>query len=237
MDAPAPSKKIVVTLPENLRRHGRPVYVSLLELLHRRGLPGATASRALAGFSPGGPIASADHVELGQPLPVRVEAVGTVREIEALLPDVYDLVDDGVVELQDVLSVRLGGAAAPAPRAREKEELVRLVGKAKMLRIHVGEADRHEGDPLYEAIVRRARQLDIAGATVYRGILGYGAQKRIRHPKALSFSKDAPILITVIDEEEKVDRLLVALDDLLTEGCLVAISDVTVVKYAPHTAP
>ena len=235
MDVPAPAKKVVVTVTESLRRHGRPVYMGLLELFHRRGLAGATACRALAGFAPGGRVASADHVELGEPLPIRVEVVGTAVDIAALLPDVYDLVDDGMVELQDVMAVRLGGHVAPAPGG--KEELVRLVGKAKMLRIHVGEADRHGGDPLYEAIVRRARQLDIAGATVYRGILGYGAQKRFHQPKALSLSKDAPILVTVIDEEEKVDRLLVALDDLLTEGCLAAISDVTVVKYAPHSKP
>ncbi len=235
MDAPVPAKKVVVTLPESLRRHGRPVYMGLLELFQRRGLSGATASRALAGFTSGGRVASADHVELGEPLPIRVEAVGTAADIAALLPDVYDLVDDGMVELQDVMAVRLGGPAAPSPEG--KEGLVRLVGKAKMLRIHVGEGDRHGADPLYEAIVRRARQLDIAGATVYRGILGYGAQKRFHQPKALSLSKDAPILVTVIDEEEKVDRLLAALDDLLTEGCLVAISDVTVVKYAPHSKP
>jgi PII-like signaling protein len=101
----------------------------------------------------------------------------------------------------------------------------------------VGEADRWEGEPLYEAIVKRARTMDIAGATVYRGILGYGAHKRVHKHHAMALSHDDPVMVTVIDEEEKIDRLLAALDSIVTGGCLIAISDVTVVKYVPHEKP
>jgi PII-like signaling protein len=111
---------------------------------------------------------------------------------------------------------------------------MRLIGKAKMLRIHIGENDKWEGAPLYEAIVKRARQLDIAGSTVYRGILGYGAQGRVHKHKTLALSHDDPILVSVIDEEEKIDRLLAALDTMVSGGCLISISDVTVVKYVEH---
>lgn len=233
MNAPTPSKKVVVTVLETRRQHGRPVYAALLELFRSRGLGSATAIRALAGFQGRGHVASADHVELGEPLPIRVEAVGSEEAIAALLPEVYALVEDGLVEIVDVDAVRL-------PReehAARPEGVDRLVGRAKMLRIHFGEEDRSAGEPLYEVIVRRARELDVAGATVYRGILGYGAHRRIHHAKTLSLSKDAPILVTVVDEEAKIDRLLAALDDVLVEGCLVAISDVTVVRYVPHAPP
>jgi hypothetical protein len=107
---------------------------------------------------------------------------------------------------------------------------VKLEGKAKLLRIHFGEDDKWKGKPLYEAIVERCRELDIAGATVLRGIEGYGASTIIRRRHLLSFSADAPILVQVIDTAEQIERLLPALDEMVREG-LIAISDVDVIKY------
>ena len=107
---------------------------------------------------------------------------------------------------------------------------MRLEGKAKMLRIHFGEDDKWQGRPLYEAIVERCRKLDIAGATVYRGIEGYGASTIIRKSHLLRFSSDAPILVQIIDTEENIQRLLPALDEMVAEG-LIAMSDVEVIKY------
>ncbi len=107
---------------------------------------------------------------------------------------------------------------------------MKLEGKAKMLRIHFGEDDQWKGQPLYQAIVERCRQLDIAGATVYRGIRGYGASTRIRRSHLLQFSPDAPILVQVIDTQEQIQRLLPALDEMVSEG-LIAVSDVEVIKY------
>jgi uncharacterized protein len=107
---------------------------------------------------------------------------------------------------------------------------MKLEGTAKMLRIHFGEDDKWHGRPLYQAIVERCRQLDIAGATVLRGIEGYGASTMIRKFHMLRFSSDAPILVQVIDTEEKIQRLLPALDEMVTEG-LIAMSDVEVIKY------
>jgi PII-like signaling protein len=111
---------------------------------------------------------------------------------------------------------------------------MRLIGKAKMLRVHIGENDKWEGEPLYEAIVKRAAQLDIAGATVYRGILGYGAHKRIHRHKTVALSSDDPIMISMVDEEEKINQMIAALDTMVSGGCLIAISDVTVVRYVEH---
>jgi len=107
---------------------------------------------------------------------------------------------------------------------------MKLQGKAKMLRIYFGEDDQWQGRPLYQAIVERCRQLDIAGATVYRGIQGYGASTRIRRSHLFGLSSDAPILVQIIDSEENVGRLIPALDEMVAEG-LIAISDVEVIKY------
>ena len=107
---------------------------------------------------------------------------------------------------------------------------MRLEGKAKMLRIHFGEDDKWEGRPLYEAIVERCRKLNVAGATVYRGIEGYGASTMIRKSHLLRFSSDAPILVQIIDTEENIQRLIPALDEMVAEG-LIAMSDVEVIKY------
>ena len=107
---------------------------------------------------------------------------------------------------------------------------MKLEGKAKMLRIHFGEDDRWQGRPLYQAIVERCRKLDIAGATVYRGIEGYGASTIIRKPRVLSHAPDAPIMIQIVDTAENVQRLIPALDEMVAEG-LIAMSDVEVIKY------
>ncbi len=106
---------------------------------------------------------------------------------------------------------------------------MKLEGKAKMLRIHFGEDDKWQTKPLYEAIVVKCRELDIAGATVFRGIEGYGASTLI-HKRHLLFSSDRPIMVTVIDTEEKVSKLIPALDEMVNEG-LIAISEVEVIRY------
>jgi hypothetical protein len=107
---------------------------------------------------------------------------------------------------------------------------MKLEGKAKMLRIHFGEDDKWEGKPLYRAIVEKCRELDIAGATVFRGTEGYGASTLIRRPHLLSFSHDAPLMVSVIDSDEKIQKLLPVLDQMVDEG-LIAMSDVEVIKY------
>jgi len=107
---------------------------------------------------------------------------------------------------------------------------MKLEGKAKMQRIHFGEDDQWQGRPLYQAIVERCRQLDIAGATVYRGIEGYGASTIIRKSHMLRRSSDAPILVQIIDTADNIQRLIPALDEMVAEG-LIAMSDVEVIKY------
>jgi PII-like signaling protein len=106
---------------------------------------------------------------------------------------------------------------------------MKLEGKAKLLRIHFGEDDKWHGKPLYEAIVTKCRELDIAGASVFRGIEGYGASSLI-HKKHLLGSSDRPIMVSVIDTEQNINKLLPALDDMVDEG-LIAMSEVEVIRY------
>src|SRR5438552_12933325 len=103
-----------------------------------------------------------------------------------------------------------------------------LSGRAKMIRIHFGEDDRWQGKPLHEAIVEEARRQDLAGATVYRGIEGYGASSRI-HRKHLLTSSDLPVMVCIIDEAQKIELLLPILEQMVYEG-LIAISNVEVIR-------
>jgi hypothetical protein len=99
-----------------------------------------------------------------------------------------------------------------------------------MLRIHFGESDRWQGKPLHEAIVAKCRELGMAGAIVYRGIEGYGTSTRIRHASHWTFSKGAPIMLSVIDTPAQIEKLMPHLDDMVKEG-LIAMSDVEVIRY------
>jgi hypothetical protein len=107
---------------------------------------------------------------------------------------------------------------------------MKLEGKAKMLRIIISEDDTWEGEPLYEAIVKRLIMTDIAGATVYKAVAGYGPHKRYHKKKTLSRHGELPMLITIIDSEEKVLKVIPILDDMVNEG-IVILSDVNVIKY------
>jgi PII-like signaling protein len=102
---------------------------------------------------------------------------------------------------------------------------------AQMLRIHFGEDDRWQGKPLHEAILAKCIELDIQEAIVFRGIEGYGSGSRIRRSGHWSFSKDAPIQLSIIDTEEKVAKLIPFLDAMIEEG-LVATSTVEVIRYS-----
>lgn len=112
---------------------------------------------------------------------------------------------------------------------------MKLEGRAKLLRVYFGEDDKWQGKPLYRAIVEKCRELDIAGATVYRGVEGYGASTLIHRAHLLSISHDAPVMVSVVDSEEKIRRLLPALDAMVRDG-LIAMSDVEVIKYVHQNA-
>jgi hypothetical protein len=103
--------------------------------------------------------------------------------------------------------------------------------QARMLRIHFGEADKWDGKPLHEAIFAKCQQLGIAGVTIYRGIEGYGTSTRIHYASRWALSKDAPIMVSIIDTEEQIRKLIPHLDAMVHEG-LMATSPVEVIRYS-----
>lgn len=102
--------------------------------------------------------------------------------------------------------------------------------EAVLLRLFIGESDRHDGQPLYEAIVLRARELGIAGATVLRGPMGYGRSSRLHTTKILRLSDDLPLIIEIVDTRDKIDLLLKEAEAMLG-SCLVTLETVQVVRY------
>ena len=109
-----------------------------------------------------------------------------------------------------------------------------LKGEAKLLRIFLGEADKVKHTALYEAIIRESRKMGLAGATVWRGIMGFGATSRIRTAKILDLSTDLPVIVEIIDEEEKINPFLPVLKELFESaqcGGLVTMEKVQVIKY------
>lgn len=106
-----------------------------------------------------------------------------------------------------------------------------IKGKGKLLKIFIGEADQWHGEPLYHAIVKKIKENNLAGATVVRGIEGYGANSRVHSARILRLSEDLPIVIEIVDVEDKINNILKVLDDMIKEGLMIVIQDVEIYKY------
>ena len=111
---------------------------------------------------------------------------------------------------------------------------MKIEGEGKLLRVFIGESDRYQGGPLYQAIVRKARELGLAGATVWQGIEGFGARSRIHTAKILRLSEDLPVIVEIVDSEEKIRTLLPHIDAMLEAtggGGLVTLERAEVIRY------
>jgi PII-like signaling protein len=106
---------------------------------------------------------------------------------------------------------------------------------AMLLRIFIGESDRWKHQPLYEAIVMKAREAHLAGATVVRGVMGFGKSSRVHTAKILRLSMDLPLIIEIVDTEEKLNAFLPVLDEML-KGGLVTLEKVRVIDYRANPA-
>jgi PII-like signaling protein len=113
---------------------------------------------------------------------------------------------------------------------------MRIPTDGKLLRIFVGEADRWQGKPLYEAIVEAARRRGLAGATVWKGFMGFGAHSRMHTAKILRLSADLPVVIEIVDAPEKIDGFLPVLDEMVLEG-LVTVEPAQVILYRGPDKP
>jgi len=107
---------------------------------------------------------------------------------------------------------------------------MKLPSESQLLRIFIGEADKFEGKPLYEVIVNLARKKGMAGATVLRGVMGFGADSRMHTAKILRLSEDLPMIIEIVDKPERIQDILPELDNMIKEG-LVTLETVNVIAY------
>jgi len=226
-----PAKKVTVYVGEDVHHHGEPLYLAVLNYLFYHGVSGATVTKGIAGFGPDHHLHTARILELSENLPIKIEFVDTPETLDTLLPKLLQMVGEGLIEVQDTTILK--AATATAPQAALPH--VTLHGKAKLMRVFIGESDRWRGKPLHDAIVESLRANDIAGVTVYRGISGYGAHGRFHKEKRLRLSSDLPIMLTIVDEEAKLRAYLPVLEQMVQEG-LVVLSDVDVIKYT-HRLP
>jgi PII-like signaling protein len=112
---------------------------------------------------------------------------------------------------------------------------MKISEEGQLLRIFVGESDKCEGKPLYEALVLKAREVGLAGATMLRGLMGYGAASRVHTAKILRLSEDLPVIVEIVDSQEKIASFLPMIDEMIQEG-LVTLERVQIILYR-HNMP
>jgi len=221
--------KVSIYLSEGSSHHGVPTYSRILDFLFFKGVSGATALKGVAGFGADHHMHSSSIVEISDHLPLKIEFIESREKVNELLGKLEELAGTGMIEIQETT------VAKPAQRSKAKRVLPsapqKIEGKARMMRIYIGESDRWKDRPLYQAPVEAMRANDVAGVTVYKGILGYGAHRRIHKDKPLHLSHDCSIMLSAIDTEEKLRAFLPLIEQMVEEG-LVVLSNVEIIKYS-----
>jgi PII-like signaling protein len=221
-----PAKKVTIFINEDTQYHMTALHDSIMTFLMHKGISGATATRAFSGFGAHQLLHTPKIEVLADHLPIRIEFIDTPEKVEEILPTLYEMVSDGLIEVQDTNVIK-NARKSPKPQPRLPHQ--RKEGRAKLLRVFIGEADKWHDEPLYDAIVKRLRMMEIAGATVYRGILGYGAKGHQHKKSFFHISRDMPIMISVIDSPEKIVAAAEAIEGMLEDG-LIVISDADIVR-------
>jgi PII-like signaling protein len=221
--------KVSIYVSEGSKHHGVPVYSSILDFLFYRGVSGATVVKGIAGFGADHHMHSTSIVEISDHLPLKIEFIESQEKVNEIIGKLEEMAGSGMIEVQETTVAK--PAQVSKPKKATPPEHLKMEGKAKMMRIYIGDSDRWKDKPLYQALVEAMRANDIAGVTVYRGILGYGAHRRIHKDKALHLSHDCSIMLSAVDSEEKLRALLPLVDQMVEEG-LVVFSDVDIIKYS-----
>jgi uncharacterized protein len=221
--------KVSIYISEGSTHHGVPTYSNVLDFLFYRGVSGATVTKGIAGFGADHHIHTSRSVEISDRLPLKIEFIESHEKVDELLGKLEELVGTGMIEVQETT------VAKPAQKTKPKFDIppahVKIEGKAKMMRIYIGESDRWQDKPLHRALVEAMRANDIAGVTVYRGILGYGAHRRLHKDRTLHLSRDSSIMLSAIDSEEKLQAFMPLVEQMVEEG-LIVLSNVDIIKYA-----
>ncbi len=221
--------KVSIYVTEGAKHHGIPVYSSILDFLFYRGVAGATVVKGIAGFGADHHMHSASIVEISDHMPLKIEFIETPEKVHEILGKLEELAGTGMIEVQETTVAK--PAQVSKPKKAALPEHLKIEGKAKMMRIYIAEADKWHDKPLHQALVEAMRANDIAGATVYRGILGYGAHGHIHKDSPLHLSHNSSIMLSIIDSEEKLKAFLPIVDRMVAEG-LVVFSDVDIIKYS-----
>ncbi|MES2220224.1 MAG: DUF190 domain-containing protein [Acidobacteriota bacterium] len=220
--------KVTIYLSEGATYHGAATYSAIIDFLFYRGVSGATVLKGVAGFGGDHHIHSSNFVEISDHLPMKIEFIESREKVDELLGKLEQMVGGGIIEVQETTVAK---AAESSKKKRAPASPLKMEGRARLMRIYIGESDRWKDVPLYKALVEAMRANDIAGVTVYRGILGYGAHRRIHKDKPLHLSHDSSIMLSVVDTDEKLQAFLPRVEQMVEEG-LVVLSDVDVIKYS-----
>jgi PII-like signaling protein len=210
------------------------------------GLAGATILHGFWGLDSTGKPLESRFWSISDHYPVIVEIVDSPRAIGRFLTTVEKIVTEGIATLErghvlryrsDKDSTSESSLAVPAPIASlstlpspEEFPAMKTGETGQLLRVFIGESDEHGGESLYRAIVLKARELGLGGATVLRGAMGFGANSRMHTTRLLELSTDLPILIEIVDSAEKINSLLPFLDEVVGEG-LITIESVMIFRY------
>ena len=226
---PGKAVKVTIYLSDGATHHGASLYTSILDYLFYRGVAGATVIKGIAGFGADHHLHAAHLVDISDHLPIKIEFIESREKVEEIMGKLEELAGSGLIEMQETT------VAKPAQLSKPKAPLtpahLKIEGKAQMMRIFLSDEDRWKSKPLYEAMVEAMRANDIAGVTVYRGILGYGAHRRVHKDKPLLHPHHGSIMLTAIDTQEKLRAFLPIVEQMVQEG-LVVFSDVDIIKYA-----
>ena len=219
------AKKVTIYLNQDTRTHIEPLWSAVLGFLRHKHIAGATLLRPDAGFGTHEQFHDARSEYLAVHSPVRIEFIETPQRVDELLPTLYEMLTDGLITVQDLTVVKC--CAKDEKLKRAEPALIRKVVStpAKLVRIYLGESDKSKDEPLYEAMVKKLRMMDFAGATVYRGILGYGAKGHTHKAGRFHLSHDLPIMISVVEKPERVDELVQVVAEMMQDGIIVT-SDV-----------
>lgn len=235
----------------NTDKHGwfsAPAAEELVERARQAKLSGATVLRGFFGLDVNGKLLDSSAWSLVEHVPVVVEIVDTAEAVARFLAVVGQVIPEGLVTLEraHVLlyrHMRGEGGRSPLPSALpgpvpdlstvpspEEFPEMQLSEDGQLLRVFIGESDEWQGTPLYRAIVLKAKELGLAGATVLRGPMGFGANSRLHTTNLLELSTDLPIIVEVVDTAAKVESLLPFLDEVVHEG-MITIEAVRVLRY------
>jgi PII-like signaling protein len=218
--------KVSIYLSEGSTHHGVSTESSILDFLFFRGVSGATVLKGVAGFGADHHLHTTSIVATSDHLPLKIEFIETREKVDELLGKLTELAGTGLIEIQETLIAK--PALSNKPNVGAEPIHRKVEGKAKLLRIYIDEADRWHDKPLHTALVEALRANEMAGVTVYRGISGYGAHHKLHEHRV--FSHDASLMLSVIDQEDRIRDFMPILEKMVTDGMAV-LSDVDIIKY------